>query len=186
MARDRISNLTFTVAKSSTGVQLVYTTTMKWAEWSRVWFSNCYKETAWGIVILKHCWSCVFLQGQGRQKFLIFLFPTNKFLCNFCTEGMTFFSFHSSPTPISSDNYQLILCIYGFCICFCFVYSFFKDFTFKWNHMVFVFFWLISLTIMPCRSIHVVTNGKILCYSFLYNSAIPHCVYIHTTNTLFF
>ena len=40
--------------------------------------------------------------------------------------------------------------------------------------MVFIFVWLISLSIIPCRSVHVLTNGKI---SFLY-------IYIHTTSSL--
>ena len=31
---------------------------------------------------------------------------------------------------------------------------------YMWYHKVFFFFWLISLTIMPSRSIHIVTNGR--------------------------
>ena len=38
----------------------------------------------------------------------------------------------------------------------------FSVFTYKWNHMVLVFVWLISLSIIPSRSIHIVTNFYIL------------------------
>ena len=62
--------------------------------------------------------------------------------------------------PLSS---KLLVCIYG--SCFCFVCSFVLFFffiysTYKWNDKTFV--WLISLNIIPYRSIHVVTGGKIL------------------------
>ena len=46
----------------------------------------------------------------------------------------------------------------------------FLDSTWKWDHTVFVFVWLISLSIISARSIHIVANGKILfffVYSFL-------------------
>ena len=42
--------------------------------------------------------------------------------------------------------------------------------------MVFVFVWLISLNIIPSKSIHVVTNSKICV--FLQLSSIPLCIYI--------
>ena len=38
---------------------------------------------------------------------------------------------------------------------------FFLDFTHKWYHAIFVFLWLISLNIVPSRSICVVTNDRI-------------------------
>ena len=39
---------------------------------------------------------------------------------------------------------------------FCFLNS-----IYEWNHMIFIFLWLISLSIIPFISIHVVANGKI-------------------------
>lgn len=48
------------------------------------------------------------------------------------------------------------------------------DSTCKWNH-IFVFLWLTSLSITPCRSIHVAANGKIS--FFFYGRVIVHCVY---------
>ena len=50
-------------------------------------------------------------------------------------------------------------------VCFCFVtfvHLFrFLDSIYKWNHTVFVFVWLPSLSIIPSRPIHVVTDGRI-------------------------
>ena len=58
---------------------------------------------------------------------------------------------------------------------FCFFHS-----TYKWNHIVFVFLWVISLSIIPSKFIHVVANGKIS--FFLWLSSIP--LYICTTAPL--
>ena len=44
---------------------------------------------------------------------------------------------------------------------FCFLLFVILDYTYKWHHTVFVFLWLISLSIMPSKSIHVVTNDRI-------------------------
>ena len=51
--------------------------------------------------------------------------------------------------PVSTVLY---ICELSFCL---------LESTYKWNHTVFLFLWLISLSIMLSRSIHVVTNGKI-------------------------
>ena len=91
-------------------------------------------------------------------------------------------SFHnwklsSSPTPLHSFGlfpHPFLLCQSSVCtlylwICFCCLFCFLNS-TYKWNHAVFVFLyltyftfsiWLISLSVIPCRSIHVVTNDKI-------------------------
>ena len=47
------------------------------------------------------------------------------------------------------------------------------DSTYKWNHMVFVFLWHISLITMFSRSNHAVSNGKFS--YFLWPSSIPLC-----------
>lgn len=47
--------------------------------------------------------------------------------------------------------------------------------TYKWVLKLFVFPWLISLSILPLRSTHVVTNGKISCFLWLSSF---HCINI--------
>ena len=61
----------------------------------------------------------------------------------------------------------------------------FLDYTYKWYHTLCVFVWLISLSIIHSKSIHVVANSKI--WFFLWLSSIPlhvcvcvcMCVCIH-------
>ena len=69
-------------------------------------------------------------------------------------------------------------------VCFCFlmfVHLFcFLDSTYKWNHIAFVFLWLISLSIIPSRSICVAPNGKI---SFFFMA--EYHVYIYICHNLF-
>ena len=82
--------------------------------------------------------------------------------CN-CRFVLNPFTFSLPPTTLlPSGNQQSILCIYE-SASILFVYLFCSlDSTYKWNYMVFVFsFWLISLSIISCRSIHDVANGKI-------------------------
>ena len=66
-----------------------------------------------------------------------------------------FDNFHPFPPPSTPapGNYHSLLCLYKFG---------FLDSTYKWDHTIFVFLWLISLYIMPSRFIPVVTNGRIL------------------------
>ena len=71
--------------------------------------------------------------------------------------------------------WQPVLCIYE-SVCFVLFVRLlcFLDSTYKWNHTLFVFLWLISLSTILSRSLHVVTNGKI---SFFFNDwVIFHCV----------
>ena len=56
----------------------------------------------------------------------------------------------------------------------------FWDATYKWDHTVFVFLWLISLSIMSSRLIHVITSGRIPLIFWLNN--IP--LYLHITFSL--
>ena len=51
-----------------------------------------------------------------------------------------------------------------------FVHLIFLDSTYKWNFTVFVFFWLISLSPISFRTIHVVINGKISFFLWLSNT----------------
>ena len=56
------------------------------------------------------------------------------------------------PSPPAPGNHHSTLCFCKFSI---------LDSTCKWDHAVFVFVWLISLSVMPSRFIHVVANGRI-------------------------
>ena len=57
---------------------------------------------------------------------------------------------------------------------------YFLDSTYKWYYRVFVFLCLISLSIMPSKSIHVRCHWQNFCY-FLWLSGIP--LYIYTTSS---
>ena len=69
-----------------------------------------------------------------------------------------FYPFHPPSTP-APGNYHSLLCLYKFG---------FLDSTYKWDHTIFVLLWLISPCIMPWRVIHVVTKGRILEITFLW------------------
>ena len=78
---------------------------------------------------------------------------------------------------LPSPHWVSLVCSLYLWVCFFFVIftslMYFLDSSYKWYHTVF-FFWLISLIIIPSRSIHVVANGRIsfsLCLS-----SIPLCV----------
>ena len=67
-----------------------------------------------------------------------------------------------SPTHLLSGNHQFsifesLLVFQLFCLFICFS----LDSTYKWNYMVFVLLWHITLSITSSRSIHIVTNGKV-------------------------
>lgn len=61
------------------------------------------------------------------------------------------------------------------------VSSMLLDSTYKWAHIVFVFLWLISLSLMPSGSTRVVINGRISFCLWLNNiplhTHIPHFLY---------
>ena len=91
--------------------------------------------------------------------------------------SLTYFFLFPSPSPSGSHLFILwtwkLLSVHLFS---------FADFTYKWNHTVFIFLWLISLSIIPSRCIHVAMSGKIS--SFLWLRNIPFvcmhmCIYMH-------
>ena len=88
--------------------------------------------------------------------------------------------YHFRPSPQSSPPGQALVCSLYLWVCFSFVmfaHLFcFLDFTYKWKHTVFVFPWLISLSIMLSMSIQVATNGKIS--FFFYGWVMFHCICI--------
>ena len=69
------------------------------------------------------------------------------------------FTYFSIPhPPILAITH--LFSVYVSLILFCF-FLFFSDFMYKWDHRVFIFLWVISLSIIPSRSNHVVANAKI-------------------------
>ena len=95
----------------------------------------------------------------------LMLYITSPWLIYFITGGLYLLiplTYFVSLTPLPSGNhpfFSVFMSLFSFCfVClFCFL-----DSTYKWDHRVFIFVRLISISIIPSRSIHVVTNGKIL------------------------
>ena len=89
--------------------------------------------------------------------------------------------FHLIPPPPTyiSRKHKSDLFFYesGFFYEFCF--CFYLEPTYKWYHRVFVFVWLVSLSIMPSGSIHFVKNVNI--YIFFWLNSISLCVCIYTS-----
>ena len=88
------------------------------------------------------------------------LYITSPWLIYFITGSLCllipFTYFTHPPIPCQPPVCSLYLWV-----CFCFVmFICFLDSTCKWNHAVFVFLWLNSLSIIPSKSIHVVTNER--------------------------
>ena len=52
---------------------------------------------------------------------------------------------------------------------------YFLDSTYHWYHIVLVFFWLIVLSVIPSRFIHVIADGKIS--FFFYGWVVFRCIY---------
>ena len=73
-------------------------------------------------------------------------------------------TYFSPPHSFLSGNHLIALSVYDFLIMVVHLF-YFSDSTYKWNHTIFFFLWLLSLSIMHSRSIHVVTKGKISFFS---------------------
>ena len=82
--------------------------------------------------------------------------------CNHQSALLNPFTFFTqAPTPSRLVTLRLFSG-YMTLFCFLFVYLFcVLNPTDKWSHKVFVFLWLISLSTMTSRAIHVVANGEI-------------------------
>ena len=90
--------------------------------------------------------------------------------------------FHLFTHPLNllpSGNNQYVLCMYVFASILFVPLLWFLDSTYEWNHMVFFFFWLISLSIISSRSIHVVTNGKMSSFFVANIPLYMYCFFIH-------
>ena len=96
------------------------------------------------------------------------LYITSPWLIHFITRSLCLLipATHFPPCPRPLFLWQPPL---GICslylwvwVQFCFVCLFcILNSTYKWNHVVFVFLWLILLSIIPSRSNHVVANDNI-------------------------
>ena len=75
------------------------------------------------------------------------------------------------PSPILTTPHPQPLFYLWACFFVCLI---FKFHIYKWDHTVFVFHWLISLSIMPSKPIHVVSNGKV---SFFYGLIVFYYVF---------
>ena len=97
---------------------------------------------------------------------------------------ITYFTHPNPPPPLVTISLFSILqsiswlassFLLPFAHLLCFLNS-----TYGWNHMVFAFLWLISLSIVLSTSIHVVANGKIslffygVIFYYVYIIYIPH------------
>ena len=100
-------------------------------------------------------------------------------LIYFTAEGLYLlapFIYFTHPTLLSSGKPPFVLWICSLCLFkFCFACFVFIDSTYNWDHMVFLFLWLIALGVIPSRSIHIASNGKISHFLWLSNN--PLCVY---------
>ena len=71
-----------------------------------------------------------------------------------------------SPRPFAPRNHKFVLwvCFYFVNKFTCIFFFFFLDSAYKWYHMIFVFVWLTSLSMIISGSIHVAANGIISFY----------------------
>ena len=109
-------------------------------------------------------------------------------LMYFATESLyllifiTYFS--TLPTPIPTGNHLFVLCIYDTVSVFLCFFTCFIDSTYRWNHAALVFPWLISLSIMPSRSTHVVKWQDFILCLWLSNIHIHTHIHTHTLHRL--
>ena len=110
-----------------------------------------------------------------KKFFLFFFIFWLTYFINRCLYLLTLFTHITLPLPLTSGNHQSVLCTYELG-----VFVFVLHSTYKWHHMLFVFLWLTSLSMMLSRSIWLVVNGSIL---FLWHVNITH-THTHTHTRL--
>ena len=106
--------------------------------------------------------------------YFFFIFWLTYFI-NRCLYLLTLFTHITLPLPLTSGNHQSVLWTYELG-----VFVFVLHSTYKWHHMLFVFLWLTSLSMMLSRSIRLVVNGSIL---FLWHVNITH-THTHASSSL--
>ena len=107
-------------------------------------------------------------------------FLKHYWLCSLCVHYTPWLNYGWKFSPLNllhlfyhSPFWQLLVCflnmwVFMLCLSIC---LFFSHSTYEWNHMVFAFVWLISLSMISYRCICVDANGKIISFSWL--SIIP-------------
>lgn len=101
----------------------------------------------------------------------------SSWLLYFTTESLCFgplTPFACLPPHFRNRHSILCICELGVRF-FCW---FVLDSAYTWDQMVFVFLWLRSLSRMPSRFIHAVTNGKTS--TILWTNNIPWCMHVFT------
>ena len=78
--------------------------------------------------------------------------------------------------PATIRLFSVSMTLFLFCLFLCFFVCF-LDSTHKWNYTLFVFLWLISLSVILSKSIHVVKNSKISFFLLAY-----YCVCVCITS----
>ena len=88
--------------------------------------------------------------------------------------------------PIPPGNHYSVLCMYVFGFFLLFIYFLLIFYTLCTSEVMYLSFsiWLLSLSIIPSKFIHIITNGKILSFfmaewysiAYLYTHA-PHLIY---------
>ena len=79
------------------------------------------------------------------------------------------------PLPLTTINLFSVSMSWVSCFVVCVL-----DFTYKWDHLVSVFLWFVSIT--PTSFIHAVANGKIAFFLWLNNIPLYkyHILYVHS------
>ena len=100
--------------------------------------------------------SYFYWDNTGLEHYISFMYTI--FYFHLSPFSQSPYLFCLSPTPSFRVTTTLFFGIYvylfGLFIYFLFI------FTYEWNHMVFVFLWFMSLSIISWKSIHVVTSGR--------------------------
>ena len=118
-------------------------------------------------------------------KMLLILFPTlyiiSPLLIHLITRSLcllipcSYYAHLTNPVPSGNPLLSfLYLNLFLFCLGFCLL-----DSTCEWNCMTFVLIWLISLSIIPSRSVRVVAHDKVPFFLWLVIFHFVHvCVFV--------
>ena len=130
------------------------------------WSRGYHALIMWLITHVSRDWSCtdhvaILHWSRGYHALITWLIMQWSRSYHVLVTHIPFDNFHPFPLPSTPapGNYHSLLCLYKFG---------FLDSTYKWDHTIFVFPWLISLCIMSPWFLHVVTNGRILEITFLW------------------
>ena len=88
----------------------------------------------------------------------LFHYVTSISGCLYHSIPFTYVAQPPAPLPLATTR---LFCVSRSLLSFCFVLFCFLDSIYKWNHVVFVFFWLSLFSIILPRSIHVGAYAKI-------------------------